>query len=84
VCMKIYRISQNQNNGYDTYDSSVVIAPDEETARNMNPSTGAQLDWSKMQYSGWCYKPDQVYVELIGTAVKGMRCDVIVASFNSG
>jgi hypothetical protein len=36
--MKIYRISQNINDGYDTYDSAVVAADNEEDARNIHPS----------------------------------------------
>lgn len=31
--MKLFLISQTQNNDYDTYDSAVVTAPDEETAK---------------------------------------------------
>ncbi|MFA6125419.1 hypothetical protein [Sphingomonas sp.] len=38
--MKLFLISQNQNYDYDTYDSAVVAAPDEETARLMNPRNG--------------------------------------------
>jgi len=36
--MNIYLISQNVNDGYDTYDSAVVIAPDEDSARRIHPS----------------------------------------------
>lgn len=42
--MKLYLISQDHNNDYDTYDSAVVIAENErllafiETCRNFYPS----------------------------------------------
>ena len=36
--MKLYKLSQNINNGYDTYDSAVVCAGSEEEARKIHPS----------------------------------------------
>ena len=35
--MNIYKISQSINNGYDTYDSAVVIAENEDDARTIHP-----------------------------------------------
>lgn len=35
--MNLYLISQSQNNYFDTYDSAVVCAPDEDTARWTHP-----------------------------------------------
>jgi hypothetical protein len=35
--MNLYLISQNANNGYDTYDSAVVAAKSESDARTINP-----------------------------------------------
>lgn len=36
--MKLYKLSQNINNGYDTYSDCVVCAKDEEEARLIHPS----------------------------------------------
>ena len=36
--MKLYLLSQDVNNGYDTYDSCVVCAEDEDAARRVHPS----------------------------------------------
>lgn len=36
--MNLYLISQDVNNDYDTYDSAVVAASNEEDARNIHPS----------------------------------------------
>ena len=36
--LKIYHISQKENNGYDTYSDAVVIAENEEEARRIHPS----------------------------------------------
>lgn len=38
--MYLWLISQKQNSGYDTYDSAVVVAPDEESAKRVHPSNG--------------------------------------------
>jgi hypothetical protein len=35
--MKLFKISQTVNGGYDTYDSVVVCAEDEEAARRIHP-----------------------------------------------
>lgn len=82
--MKLFLISQEQNNDYDTYDSAVVAAPDEETARQMNPGTGKPVkDWSK-RYSSWCYGPEHVIVRQIGEAAADVEQGVVCASFNAG
>jgi len=86
--MKLFKISQTQEDGYDTYDSAVVAAPDEAAARNMNPSGGPsglgniQMDWARHAYIGWCKSPDQVTVEYLGETDKPQG--VICASFNAG
>jgi hypothetical protein len=41
--MKIYKISQNVNNDYDTYDSAIVYAETAEDARRIHPSS----TWTK-------------------------------------
>jgi hypothetical protein len=81
--MNLYLISQKANNGYDTYDSAVVAAPDEETARQMNPGNGEPMKWGE-KWTSWAYAPEQVTVGLLGTAVEGTKQGVICASFNAG
>lgn len=84
--MNLYLISQNENNNYDTYDSAVVAAPDEKTARWMHPGHGGQCtdeEW-KAKYSSWCHSPKAVMVEFIGEAVEGTDQGVVCASFNAG
>lgn len=82
--MNLYLITQNQNNGYDTYDSAVIAAPNEQTARVMDPATGEEIsDWHDI-FSTWCNSADKVTVTHIGKAVKGTKQGVICASFNAG
>jgi hypothetical protein len=77
--MKLYRISQTSNRGYDTYDSAIVCAKSEDEARHTHPGAG----WGELSAT-WCNSPDQVTVELIGTAAPGTRQGVVLASFNAG
>lgn len=76
--MKLYLISQDVNNDWDTYNSLVVAAKNEEEARNTNPV--GRVEWP---YRNWC-APEQVKVQLIGEAVDGIEKGVICASFTAG
>jgi hypothetical protein len=80
--MNLYLISQDQNQDYDSYDSAVVAAPDEETARNIHPNTYPQ-PWSN-DSGTWCRTPDKVTVEYLGIAKEETVTGVICASFNAG
>lgn len=86
--MKIYLISQKVNNDYDTYDSAVVCAENENEARKINPGGGEEItdnpdtDGTAL-YSVWCFLKD-VQVEYIGEAKEGSVKDVILASFRAG
>lgn len=96
--MNLYRIYQDVQRGYDTYDSAVVAAESEEAARLLHPD--GLHKWSKSK-GDWGHKgtdglirydntyghgswapPENVGVELIGTAEKPEG--VICASFNAG
>jgi len=80
--MKLWRISQDENNGYDVYDSAVVAAETEADARVTMPN---KYEAFGKPYGGWCSGPDKVKVELIGEAAPHIaeRC-IILASFNAG
>lgn len=79
--MNIYKISQNKNKGYSTFDSAVVIAEDANEARHITPNGDKFGD----SFGSWCNNPKDVEVEFIGIAdhtfVNGT---VICASFNAG
>jgi len=69
--MNIYLISQNTNNGYDTYDSAVVVAKTEAEARLITPSSfiyDTKDENGVFDSSTWC-NPDEVEVKLIGKAI---------------
>ncbi len=81
--MKLYKISQTENIGYDTYDSAIVAAPDEDTARMIDPDGRVFPNW-KREFSYWCPHPSQVTVEYIGEAKEDAQQGVVIGSFNAG
>lgn len=81
--MNLYLISQTENNGYDTYDSAVVAAETPEDAARIHPDGSGSLSWGQ-SFGTWAKRPENVKVELIGTATEGTRAGVICASFNAG
>ncbi len=87
--MKLFLLSQTENHDWDTYDSMVVAAPDEEIARDINPYgyRPVFMDWeaeARSHLSSWATKRENVYVQYIGEAAKGIKIGVICSSFNAG
>jgi len=65
--MNIYKISQNVNNGYNTYDSAVVYAKNEEEAKRIHPSyiwedDGVFYDEDKKEFWGKCPNSEKTYL----------------------
>lgn len=83
--MKLFLISQSQNNDWDTYASAVVAALDESDAKTIHPCSG-NTDWPKDEHGSyeWCKSPEQVTAKYIGEADDDIRRGVILASFRSG
>lgn len=80
--MKLYRISQETNRGWDTFDSAIVAADTEEEARNTFPDPDMAGDnfWSLRMWA----EPENVKVECIGEAAADVARGVVLASFNAG
>lgn len=71
--MKLWLISQNVNNGYDTYDAAVVAAETPEEAKN------TEVGWA----DSWA-PPDYVIVQYLGEARDRHPAGIILSSFNAG
>ena len=97
--MKLYLLSQNTNNWYDTYDSVVVSAKSEDDARTIHPSSDAfdisykgdkwawkYSDWRIWEYDSGCWVEAR-YIDKIEVEYLGRTKRerwVILASFNAG
>ena len=84
--MKLFKIYQNINKGYDTYDSAVVVANSAEEAQKIHPNDSSG-DFS--MYDSWVSRPDLVSVIYLGEVVGEPDDDIypgaiICASFNAG
>ena len=85
--MKLWLISQNVNNGYDTFDSAVVAAGTEAEAKQIDPSSvwgGLDLIGADKYSCNWVSLADDVNCECIGIATEGTEKSVICASYNAG
>lgn len=93
IALKIFKVWQNKNTGYDKYNSFVVVAENAEQARKFAPD-GYHVDskgvpWYEQDYlvvfGNWAIKLDDVLVKEIGIVTDDSlkAGDVIVASFNA-
>ena len=73
---KLYLISQNVNNDYDTYSDAVIFADTKEEAKHFPLG-----DIGK--YGSWA-SPENVKVEYLGIATKIVKKGVVCSSFHAG
>ena len=88
--LKLYLLIQNDNNGYDTYDSCVVCAKDEKEAKTISPEGGIFVETTGKKssrytpWSTWAKRASSITCEEIGTANENQKKGVVLASFNAG
>lgn len=97
--MKLWLLTQDQNRGYDTYDSAVVAAETEDDARKIWPGYGdlkwvGEIDdgyWADNKGKAGHYMVDcwAAHIHLITVAELGeanseLPAGVVLASFNAG
>lgn len=90
MSLKLYKISQTVNTGYDTFDSAVVVAESETDASLVHPDGFcAKWDgeaWKSERTTGmrtWC-APKDVRVEFVGMPDERFKAgDVVCESFNA-
>lgn len=80
--MKLWLLTQNTNNGWDTHDGCVVAAKTEADARKILPDE--HMEWGTNSMHSWVDTPEEVTVQLLGNAVKGTEAGLILGSFNAG
>ena len=83
--MNIYKISQSENNDWDTYSDAVVVTEDENQARQIHPDGDTKVEDWDTPCPTWATSTEKVKVELIGIAdSKFQTSEVICASFRAG
>ena len=78
--MNIYLVEQDENIGYDTYNSFICVAIDKDNASKLNPDGSG---WGN-SWTAWCGSPSDTAVTLIGKAKHNDEERIILASFNAG
>lgn len=83
--MKLWLISQTKNQGYNSFDSAIVAAENEDAARNTHPLCGGSFE-DPYHIDMWVssHDLDHVSVKYIGEASPEVVAGVILASFNAG
>ena len=88
----LWKISQDTNNGWDTFDSAIVVAKDSSSAVQMHPRGFCWTD------DGWVWRcdgercfdrewthPKNVDAICVGQAADGLKeGEVVLTSFNAG
>lgn len=77
--MNIYKVERTDNVDYDEYDSFVVVAENDQIARNTHPE-GPR---NGRRHQTWPVDPEDLIVTLIGQVTSGID-GVVCASFNAG
>lgn len=82
--MKLFKIYQNVNNGYDTYSDAIVCAETAEDAQRIHPSDYVEETTEEpADYDSWA-PLSKVQVEYIGDARDGLPRGVVCASYHAG
>jgi hypothetical protein len=78
---KLWLISQEANDGYDTYSNAVVVAHDEVSAKDIHPS--GRREWIHLT---WVKRgSEHIHVKYIGEAAEELLPGTVVcASFRAG
>jgi len=71
--MKLYKIYQDINTDYDSFESAVVVANSAEEAQNIHPSGGSG---SFDMYVNWVSRPDLVELIYLGEVVGELDEDI--------
>jgi len=79
--MKLYKLTQDDNNGYDTYDSCIVCAENEQDAVTISPDGFRKIG---ERYTSWALNISSITCEEIGEANENQKRGIILSSFNAG
>ena len=89
----LYLLTQTREKGWGTYDSCVVVATSEMSARLTHPRHDYAWDGKRWLFrdathltpgnGGWCH-PDYVSASYLGVADDSLKLGVVCASYNAG
>jgi hypothetical protein len=74
--MKLFKLYQTVNSGYNTYDSMVIAAETDTEAIEISMEYASKYEWVS--------NVGDIVVEYLGEAQPDIKVDVIISSFNAG
>ena len=77
--MKLYKLTQNVNNGYETYPAIIVCAKNPEDAKRISPSSTDIDDYNEYSHN-WADIKD-IQCEYIGKAAAHIQRGVVLADY---
>lgn len=80
---KLYLLENTSPPSWDQYRGAVVVAENEEEARNIHPDDSTNDSWKTEGSYVWC-RVDQVKVTYLGVADPVHPKGVVLAHFNAG
>ncbi len=86
--LKLYLLTQNLNDTYDTFDSVVVCAKSEADAKTIHPDGGVFVEIEgrinpEYSHGDWVSKFSHIQSKYLGPAAECIERGVIIASFNT-
>ena len=83
--MKLYLLTQDDNSSWDSFDSCLVCAENEEDAKSIMPdfNEGKPFEPSR-KYGTWAFTIEGVRCKEIGIANLDVKRGVVINSFNAG
>ena len=83
--MWLYKLTQTEVTGWDTWDACIVAASSEEEAKGIHPRSewDSENCWEDYGY-GWASSPENVTATLIGETHSFLTPCVVLSSFNAG
>jgi len=86
--MKLFKVWQEVNYDYDTYDSMIICAESEDAAKAMSieaVSSGAMSpEYARSDVANYWAPIEYLKVEYIGEAKEGLEEPIILKSFRAG
>lgn len=80
--MNLYYLSQDDRTYWDTYDSCIVCAENEEEAKKIHPNGSIFDETEKLK--SWADSLETIGCTKIGIAENNVDKGVVIASFNAG
>lgn len=82
--MYIYKLTQDINSGWDTYDSAIVVAKTPDEAKSLTLKDVTKGGLLRTFGKSWAEEPEDIVCNLVGVTNLYEKPQIILSSFNAG